>query len=386
MMKNKDDLPEINLTLGEDVAGIENSEKQPETAPAPIPLSVQTDESILSEKEKQQVIEFSKKINLTDTNQLLQYGFSAQKNVSDFSEAALNKVMTKDMGQVGDILTGLTVELRDFTTDAEPRKGILGFFKKAGDQLQVLRTKYASVEANITRITNSLENHKIQLLKDISTMDKMYQMNLTYYKELTMYIVAGKARLKEALEAEAPALREKAQASGLPQDAQLSRDFEDMCNRFDKKIHDLELTRSICMQMAPQIRLVQNNDSTMVEKIQNSIINTIPLWKNHMVLAMGLSNAQKALEAQKAVTNVTNELLKKNAEMLKTSTVGIAKESERGIVDIETIKYVSQQLIATIEEVIQVQEDGKQKRRAAEAELGNIENELKQKLLAVVKK
>lgn len=385
-MKNKDDLPEINLTLGEDVAGIKNFEKQPETAPAPIPLSVQTDESILSEKEKQQVIEFSKKINLTDTNQLLQYGFSAQKNVSDFSEAALNKVMTKDMGQVGDILTGLTVELRDFTTDAEPRKGILGFFKKAGDQLQVLRTKYASVEVNITRITNSLENHKIQLLKDISTMDKMYQMNLTYYKELTMYIVAGKARLKEALEAEAPALREKAQASGLPQDAQSSRDFEDMCNRFDKKIHDLELTRSICMQMAPQIRLVQNNDSTMVEKIQNSIINTIPLWKNHMVLAMGLSNAQKALEAQKAVTNVTNELLKKNAEMLKTSTVGIAKESERGIVDIETIKYVSQQLIATIEEVIQVQEDGKQKRRAAETELGNIENELKQKLLAVVRK
>ena len=385
-MKNKDGLPEINLTLGDDVAGIKNSEKQLETALTPIPLSMQTDDSILSEKEKQQVKEFSRKINLMDSNQLLQYGFSVQKNMSDFSETALNKVMTKDMGQVGDILTGLTVELRDFTTDAEPRKGILGFFKKAGDQLQVLRTKYTSVEVNITRITNSLENHKIQLLKDISTMDKMYQMNLTYYKELTMYIVAGKARLKEALEVEAPALREKAQASGLPQDAQISRDFEDMCNRFDKKIHDLELTRSISMQMAPQIRLVQNNDSTMVEKIQTSIINTIPLWKNHMVLALGLFNAQKALEAQKAVTNVTNELLKKNAEMLKTSTVGIAKESERGIVDIETIKYVNHQLIATIEEVIQVQEDGKQKRRAAEAELGNIENELKQKLLEVVRK
>ncbi|MDR1702737.1 MAG: toxic anion resistance protein [Sporomusaceae bacterium] len=347
-------------------------------------LSAPREESMFDEQEQKQMVEFSQKIDLMDTNQILQYGAPAQKKVSDFSESALNKILTKDMGPVGDVLTDLTIELQGFTLeDEQSGNWLTRFFKKAANQMETMRTKYNSVENNITRITNTLESHKIQLLKDISVMDNMYDMNFAYYKELTIYLEAGKRRLKNALEIELPALKAKAQKSSLPQDAQIARDFADRCNRFEKKLHDLELTRSICIQMAPQIRLLQNNDSMMVEKIQTSITNTIPLWKNHMVLALGMANSQRALETNRAVSDLTNELLKKNADLLKTSTAEIAKESERGIVDIETIRHLNQQLIATIDEVLQIQRTGKQARQAAEAELNNIENELKQKLLSV---
>ena len=343
------------------------------------------DKNNLTEEEKDQVREFSAQIDLTNTQLVLHYGMSSQKKLADFSESTLKSIRTKDAGEVGKMLVKLTSELKDFTIDPEEDKGFFGFFKKSANWLTTLKTRYATVETNISQITDTLESHRIQMLKDISMLDQMYGVNLVYFKELTMYILAGREKLAEAINVELPEMKKKALESGFPSDAQAVRDFEEMCNRFDKKLYDLDLTRTISLQMAPQIRLVQNNDSVLVEKINTSIINTIPLWKNQMTLALGLANAQQALEAQRAVTNMTNDLLKKNADMLKTSSVETAKEAERGIVDIETIKYTSQQLISTIDEIIQVQETGRQKRRQAEIELVQIESDLKHKLLSATK-
>lgn len=348
-------------------------------------MSNQNELAVLNEEDKGKIEELAKQIDLKDMQQVLSYGSAPQRSISEFSESALEKVRTKDTGEVGAMLAGLTAELKGFSADGEPKKGLLGVFKKGTDQIAALKTRYASVETNISKITSVLEGHKIQLMKDIAMLDQMYAMNLDYFKELTVYILAGQEKLDEALQVELPALRKRAEESGLQQDAQAARDFEDMCNRFDKKLHDLDLSRTISMQMAPQLRLIQNNDSMMAEKIQSSIVNTIPLWKNQMTIALGLANSQKALEAQKAVTDMTNELLRKNADLLKQGTVGIAKEAERGIVDIETIRYTNQQLISTIEEVMQIQEEGRQNRRSAEAELTQIENELKKKLLSTAR-
>lgn len=373
---SNENTPEIQLTLGEEKSPqlqMPAAEKRGEI--------VNLEESNLSEAEKQQVREFSKQIDLRDSRQVLQYGMSSQRKISEFSERALGKVRTKDTGEIGDVLVRLTGELRGFTDEPE-KKGFLGFIKKGTNQLATMKTRYASVESNINRISDSLENHRVQLLKDVTMLDEMYDINLTYFKELTMYILAGRERLLTALDTELPAMKKRAEETGLQEDAQAARDFEEMCNRFDKKLYDLDLTRTISMQMAPQIRMVQSNDSILVEKIQTSIVNTIPLWKNQMTLALGLANSQQALQAQRAVTDTTNELLKKNAEMLKRGTVETAREAERGIVDIETLRNTNQQLISTIQEVIQIQEEGRQNRRQAEVELVQIEEELKQTLLS----
>jgi len=373
---SNENTPEIQLTLGEERSPqlqMPAAEKRGEI--------VNLEESNLSEAEKQQVREFSKQIDLRDSRQVLQYGMSSQRKISEFSERALGKVRTKDTGEIGDVLVRLTGELRGFTDEPE-KKGFLGFIKKGTNQLATMKTRYASVESNINRISDSLENHRVQLLKDVTMLDEMYDINLTYFKELTMYILAGRERLRTALDTELPAMKKRAEETGLQEDAQAARDFEEMCNRFDKKLYDLDLTRTISMQMAPQIRMVQSNDSILVEKIQTSIVNTIPLWKNQMTLALGLANSQQALQAQRAVTDTTNELLKKNAEMLKRGTVETAREAERGIVDIETLRNTNQQLISTIQEVIQIQEEGRQNRRQAEVELVQIEEELKQTLLS----
>lgn len=373
---SNENTPEIQLTLGEERSPqlqMPAAEKRGEI--------VNLEERNLSEAEKQQVREFSKQIDLRDSRQVLQYGMSSQRKISEFSERALGKVRTKDTGEIGDVLVRLTGELRGFTDEPE-KKGFLGFIKKGTNQLATMKTRYASVESNINRISDSLENHRVQLLKDVTMLDEMYDINLTYFKELTMYILAGRERLRTALDTELPAMKKRAEETGLQEDAQAARDFEEMCNRFDKKLYDLDLTRTISMQMAPQIRMVQSNDSILVEKIQTSIVNTIPLWKNQMTLALGLANSQQALQAQRAVTDTTNELLKKNAEMLKRGTVETAREAERGIVDIETLRNTNQQLISTIQEVIQIQEEGRQNRRQAEVELVQIEEELKQTLLS----
>ena len=345
-------------------------------------ISNMPDASVLSDSEKMQVAEFTPKINLHDSSIILQYGLSSQKNISTFSEATLDKVRTKDMGEVGNMLTGLTVELKGFTAMPDEKKGIFGgIFKKGATQIEYLKTKYTRVEVNVNNISEMLENHRIQLLKDIAMFDEMYKLNFNYYKEITMYILAGKERLAVAQQTELPALKQKAQQSQSPQDAQIANDFEELCNRFEKRIYDLELTRNISIQMAPQIRLLQNGDTVLVDKIQSSIVNTIPLWKSQMVIALGLANSQKALQAQKAVTDLTNDLLKKNADLLKTGSSEIAKESERGIVDIDTLKYTNDQLIASLEEVARVHAEGKQNRLTAESELVSIENTLKQKLI-----
>lgn len=335
----------------------------------------------LSEAERTAVLEFAKKIDITDTNQIMQYGSSAQKNIADFSGAALENVRTKDLGEVGAMLGNLVVELKDLDFDMEEKKGILGLFKRATNKIATLKSQYDKAEVNVDKITEALEGHQVVLLKDMAMLDKMYELNQAYFKELSMYILAGKERIKQARENELPALKTAAEKSGLPEDAQAANDFSNMINRFEKKIHDLELTRIISIQMSPQIRLIQNNDTMMVEKIQTSISNTIPLWKSQMVLALGIAHSQQAMEAQREVTNVTNELLKRNADMLKTGSVEVAKESERGIVDLETLKYTNESLISTLEEVRQIQAEGSQKRREAELELGRIEDELKKKLL-----
>lgn len=337
------------------------------------------DDSILSEEEKKAVAAFAEQIDLSNSSMILQYGAGTQKKMADFSENALENVKTKDLGEVGDLLSGVVKELKSF--DEEEEKGFLGIFKKTSNKLQNMKAKYAKAETNVNQICKVLESHQVQLMKDIAILDKMYELNLTYFKELSMYILAGKKKLQEVREGKLQEMIRKAQASGLPEDAQTARDLESMCNRFEKKIHDLELTRTISIQTAPQIRLVQSNDTLMVEKIQSTVVNTIPLWKSQMVLALGVEHSTQAAEAQRKVTDMTNELLKKNAEKLQMATVETAKESERGIVDIETLKATNESLIQTLDEVMRVQTEGRQKRKEAEAEMVRLEGELKDKLL-----
>lgn len=337
--------------------------------------------NVLSDEEKQIVAKFAEQIDLTNSQMILQYGAGTQKKMADFSETALENVKTKDMGEIGELLSGVVHELKDF--DEEEEKGFLGFFKKGANKITAMKTKYAKAETNITQICKVLENHQVQLLKDVAILDKMYELNLTYFKELTMYIMAGKKKLEEVRNTTLASLLQKAQQSGLAEDAQAARDLESMCTRFEKKIHDLELTRQISLQTAPQIRLVQSNDTMMVEKIQSTVVNTIPLWKSQMVLALGVEHSAQAAEAQREVTDMTNTLLKKNAEKLKMATLDTARESERGIVDMETLKATNESLISTLDEVMHIQQEGREKRRAAEAEMLKLENDLKQKLLQI---
>lgn len=337
----------------------------------------------LSNEEKKTVADFVDKIDIKNSGIILQYGAAAQKRVADFSDSALKGVKTKDLGEVGTMLAGLITELKGFSAGTEEKKGLFGRIKEKITDVAKLKAKYDSAEANVNKITAALETHSDQLQKDIIMLDKMYESNLTYFKELTMYILAGKEKLDKERKTTLIELEEKAKKSGLTEDAQAAKDFDDLCNRFDKKISDLELTRTISMQMAPQIRLVQNGDTLMVEKIQSTINNTIPLWKNQMVIALGMAHSQSAMEAERKVTDLTNELIKKNAESLKAGSIEIAKESERGIVDMETIKYTNQQLIETLDEVVKIQDEGRAKRREAESELGQIEAELKAKLLDI---
>ena len=339
------------------------------------------DESILTEEERKTVDEFAKQIDLTNSAMVLQYGAGTQKKMADFSEAALENVKSKDLGEVGELLSGVVKELRDF--DEEEEKGFFGFFKKASGRIESMKAKYAKAEANVNEIVKVLEKHQVQLMKDTALLDKMYELNFTYFKELSMYILAGKKKLQEVRSTRLAELTDRAQASGLPEDAQAAKDLDSMCERFEKKIHDLELTRMISIQTAPQIRLVQNNDTLMVEKIQSTIVNTIPLWKSQMVLALGVEHSAQAAEAQRQVTDMTNELLKKNAEKLKMATVETAKASERGIVDMETLKATNESLISTLDEVMNIQREGREKRAAAETELRNMETELKNKLLQI---
>ena len=348
-------------------------EKKPEADP------VVVDESMLSEAERKMVDEFSKKIDITDANQVMQYGSAAQKNIAAFSENALNSVKTKDLGQVGKALSDLVVELK--TLDEPEEKGIFGFFQKKKRDLESLKASYSKAETNVDNIVKILEGHQIVLMKDIAMFDQMYDLNTKYYKELTMYIIAGKKRLADVRANELERLRKKAEETGAQEDAQAYNDFSNLCLRFEKKLHDLELTRMISIQMGPQTRLLQNNDTQMLEKIQSSLVNTIPLWKSQMVLALGLEHGRQATAAQAAVTDMTNELLKKNADMLKMGTVATAREAERSIVSIDTLKDTNQKLIETLDEVMQIQTEGRNQRKAAEAELGRIEGELKQKLL-----
>lgn len=339
------------------------------------------DENVLTEEERKMAEQFARQIDLTNSTMILQYGAGTQKKMADFSETALDNVRTKDLGEVGNLLGSVVQELKDF--DEEEEKGFFGIFKKQANKLQSLKTKYASAEANVNQICKVLEGHQVQLMKDIAVLDKMYELNLTYFKELTMYILAGKKKLREVQETELADMRMKAQRSGLAEDAQAARDLEAMCQRFEKKINDLELTRMVSIQTAPQIRLVQNNDTIMAEKIQSTIVNTIPLWKSQMVLALGVAHSRQAAEAQREVTDMTNELLKKNAETLKMATVETAKESERGIVDMETLKTTNESLISTLDEVMQIQAEGRQKRQEAEVEIRKMEQELKEKLLQI---
>lgn len=364
------------LTLdpfGEEKAAV--AEKEPE------PL-VKEEEVNLSPEERRMVEEFAAKIDLHSSNMILQYGAGAQKKMADFSETALENVRTKDLGEVGEMLASVVSELRTLEEEEED-KGFFSFFKKSGNKLANMKAKYEKAEGNVERICDTLESHQIQLLKDIAMLDKMYELNVTYFKELSMYIAAGKRKLEEVRTTEMAQLEAKAKGSGLPEDAQAVSDLSSLCNRFEKKIHDLELTRAVSLQMAPQIRLVQSNDTLMSEKIQSTIVNTIPLWKSQMVLAIGVENSAKAAKAQREVTDMTNALLRKNAETLKMATIETAKETERGIVDMETLKATNESLIATLDEVMKIQTEGKEKRRAAEVELNRMEGELKQKLLEI---
>lgn len=327
------------------------------------------------------VNDFAAQIDLTNSSMILQYGAGAQKKMADFSESALENVRTKDLGEIGQMLSGVVTELKNF--DEEEEKGFFGFFKKNTNKLNSMKAKYAKAEANINQIVNGLENHMVTLLKDVAMLDKMYELNKTYFKEISMYILAGQKKLAEVRQTQLAQLIEKAKQTNLPEDAQTANDLAALCDRFEKKLHDLELTRMISIQMAPQLRLVQNNDTLMSEKIQSTIVNTIPLWKSQMVLALGVTHSQQAAQAQREVTDMTNELLRKNAQTLKMATIETAKESERGIVDIETLKATNESLISTLDEVMKIQEEGRQKRRDAEVELGRIEEELKQKLLQI---
>ena len=362
--------PDLTVTPETEVAKVEDT--RPEAGP---------DMSMLSPEEQQAVEAFAEKIDLTNSGLVIQYGAAAQKNIANFSETTLANVRTKDMGELGEMVGDLVAELKGFDAVEEEKKGFLGLFKKAGNSIQNMLVKYEKAEVNVDKIAGQLENHQVVLLKDIALLDEMYSKNLDYFKELTMYILAGEKKLAQERETTLKEMYAKAQASGLPEDAQAANDYAAMCDRFEKKLHDLKLTRQISIQMGPQIRMVQNNDTLMIEKIQTSLVNTIPLWKSQMVLALGIGHSKQAMEAQRAVSDMTNELLKKNADMLKLATVETAKESERGIVDIETLQHTNQALISTLDEVVTIQTEGRQKRQEAELELRRIEGELKQKLL-----
>ncbi|MCI9442442.1 MAG: toxic anion resistance protein [Ruminococcus sp.] len=340
------------------------------------------DENVLSPEERQAAAQFAEKIDLTNSQMILQYGAGSQKKMADFTENALSNVRSKDLGEVGDLLAGVVKELKGFDEEEE-EKGFFGFIKKPANKITAMKAKYAKAETNVNHICKVLESHQVQLMKDVALLDKMYELNLTYFKELTMYIMAGKTKLHEVQTTELPKLLERAQASGLAEDAQAARDLDAMCNRFEKKLHDLELTRQVSLQTAPQIRMIQSNDTLMVEKIQSTIVNTIPLWKSQMVLSLGVEHSAQAAAAQREVTDMTNELLKKNAAKLKMATIETAKESERGIVDIETLKTTNESLISTLDEVMRIQQEGRQKRREAETEMQRLEGELKQKLLQI---
>ena len=364
-----------NLTLeptltAEDAAAVQKARDE---------NAVKLDESQLTDAERKMVNDFSEKIDITDSNMVLQYGAAAQKNIASFSENTLNSVRTKDLGEVGDALAGLVGELQNF--GQEEKKGVFGFFQKKKNDLNAMKAQYAKAETNVNKIVEVLENHQVTLMKDVAMLDQMYELNTKYYKELTMYILAGKKKLEKTRSVELEELRRKAAASGSQEDAQAYNDLANLCSRFEKKLHDLELTRMISIQMGPQTRLIQNNDALMLEKIQSSLVNTIPLWKSQMVLSLGLEHSRQATAAQSAVTNMTNELLQKNADMLKMGTIETSKEAERSVVDIQTLQHTNQQLISTLDEVMKIQQEGAQKRREAELELGRIEGELKQKLL-----
>ena len=341
--------------------------------------AIHLDESMLSESERKMVADFAEKIDVTDSNLVLQYGAAAQKNIAGFSESALGKVRTKDLGEVGKDLAGLVGELEHF--GQEEKGGIFGFLQKKKNDIAALKAQYSKAETNVNKIVEVLEGHQVTLMKDVAMLDQMYELNTKYYKELTMYILAGKKKLEATRTGELEELRKKAVASGAQEDAQRYNDLANMCSRFEKKLHDLELTRMVSIQMGPQVRLIQNNDALMLEKIQSSLVNTIPLWKSQMVLALGMENSRQATAAQSAVTNMTNELLKKNADMLKMGTIETAKEAEKSVVSIETLQHTNQQLISTLDEMMRIQTEGAQKRKEAEIELGRIEGELKQKLL-----
>ena len=381
--KEFQEAPAPVLTFGtpelqkEEPLAVKEQEKEAEKKAEP-----QLTEDILTDAEKKMVEDFSRQINLHDSNGILQYGVGTQKKMADFSENALKNVRTKDLGEVGDMISSLVTELKSFDADEE-EKGFLGLFKKTGNKITAMKAKYEKAEVNVEKICEVLENHQMQLMKDVAVLDKMYGLNLAYFKELCMYILAGKKRLQEVRATELAQLIEKANRSNLPEDAQAAKDLESLCDRFEKKLHDLELTRMIAIQTAPQIRLVQSSDSLMIEKIQSTVVNTIPLWKSQMVIALGVEHANQAARAQREVTDMTNELLRKNADALTVATVESAKASERGIVDLETLKATNASLISTFDEVIRIQEDGRQKRRVAEEELNRMELELKNKLLEI---
>ncbi len=338
-------------------------------------------ETVLTPEEQKIVDDFAAKIDVENTTQILQYGAGTQKKMADFSDTALANVRTQDLGEVGDLITNVVGELKGF--DAEEEKGLFGFFRKQANKLDVMKTRYAKAEANVEKISDALQKHQVRLMKDSAVLDKMYEQNLAYFKELTMYILAGKQKLEQVRAGKLRQLEETAQRTGLAEDAQAARDLSEKCLRFEKKIHDLELTRAISIQTAPQIRMIQNNDTVMVEKIQTTLVNTIPLWKNQMVLALGIAHSTEAAQAQRQVTDITNALLKQNAEKLHMASVETAKEAERGIVDIETLKKTNAELIQTLDDVMKIQADGRAKRQAAEIEMAKMENDLKTKLLQI---
>ncbi|TQI67271.1 toxic anion resistance protein [Clostridium sp. KNHs216] len=374
---NQNEIPVPELTL--DPAPEQPISAQTILAQA-VPAQDAAPEPQLTPAEQKMVADFAAKIDLTNSNQILQYGVGAQKKMADFSESALENVRTKDLGEVGKMLSGVVAELKSFEVD-EDDKGFFARFKRGGNKIIALKARYAKAETNVDQICDVLEAHQVQLLKDVSILDKMYEVNKTYFKELSMYLLAGKQKLEQVRVNDLPALQQKAQASGLPEDAQAANDLSNMCNRFEKKLHDLDLTRMVSIQMAPQLRLIQNNDLIMSEKIQSTIVNTIPLWKSQMVLALGVEHSTQAAKAQREVTDMTNTLLRKNADALKMATIETQKESERGIVDIETLKHTNETLISTLDEVMQIQKDGREKRTQAEQELRKLETDLKNKLL-----
>ena len=392
MSDNTDFTPELTLTPNTDTAAavqaapeltLDPTAAEKEVTKADEALrdanAVKLDESMLTEAERKMVSDFSEKIDIRDSNLVLQYGAAAQKNIAGFSESALGKVRTKDLGEVGKDLAGLVGELQSF--GQEEKSGVFGFFQKKKNDIEAMKAQYSKAETNVNKIVQVLEGHQVTLMKDVAMLDQMYELNTKYYKELTMYILAGKKKLEATRNGELEELRKKATASGSQEDAQAYNDLVNMCNRFEKKLHDLELTRMVSIQMGPQVRLIQNNDALMLEKIQSSLVNTSPLWKSQMVLAMGMENSRQATAAQSAVTNMTNELLKKNADALKMGTIETAREAEKSVVSIETLQHTNQQLISTLDEVMKIQTEGAQKRKEAEAELGRIEGELKQKLM-----